>query len=317
MGRLADVDVRLLRVFRAVAECGGLAAAQSVLDTSTSTISLHISELERRLGFKLCQRGRAGFELTDRGKATYERALRLLNTIDDNFNDILSLKKRLTGKVRLGMVDALMMHPHMPLAAALRDFNQLDNDVEVQLMVDDRTQLERRLLEGELHAAISTFVRPVAGLAFHRVMSERHRVYCGQGHPLYGVTAVQDTAALAPYPFILRSYWGRTDAERFQSMNIRATANNMEAMTCLLLSGNYLGLLPEYIAEERVKSGTLHMINAPDLEQSSHHCLVLPSTASTSLAMEALVPLILGQVNEADMKEPAPPFLQTPARGRG
>lgn len=316
MSRLADVDIRLLRVFRAVVEAGGLAAAQSVLDTSTSTISLHMSELERRLGFRLCQRGRAGFMLTDRGYLTYQQVKRMLNTLDDHFDSILSLRKRLTGKVRLGIVDSLISHPHSPLTEALRKFNRLENEVELQLLVDERSELERRVLAHDLHAAISPFVRPVAGLDFHRLFIERHVLYCGPGHPLFGEAAEQTRAGLARLPFVLRSHLGRADEERFQEMNVRATANNMEAMLTLVLTGNYIGLLPDHLARTWVEEGRLWPIPAPEMEQVSHHALVVQRTLDLSTAAATLVPLILDEVHPAalGMAPPPGPLAHPPAR---
>lgn len=317
MSRLADVDIRLLRVFRAVVEAGGLSAAQSVLDTSTSTISLHISELEKRLGFKLCQRGRAGFVLTDRGYLTYEQTKRLLNALDDHFASIRSLRKRLTGKIRLGIVDSLVTHPHAPLIEALRKFNRLQNDVELQLMVDERSELERRVLAHDLHAAISPFVRPIAGLDFHRVLIERHMLYCGPDHPLFGKQGVMSRSALSQYPFVLRSHWGRTDEERFQGMNVRATANNMEAMLTLVLTGNYIGLLPDHLAANWVQAGQLWNIPAPELEQVSHHSLVVPRSLDMTTAAATLVPLILSAVNKAALSEAPPPVMMETSRRAG
>ncbi len=54
---LGDIDIRLLRIFKIVAECGGLAASEFELNIGRSTISKHISDLETRLGMKLCNRG--------------------------------------------------------------------------------------------------------------------------------------------------------------------------------------------------------------------------------------------------------------------
>lgn len=317
MGRLADVDIRLLRVFRAVVEAGGLSAAQSVLDTSTSTISLHMTELEKRLGFRLCQRGRAGFALTDRGYLTYQQAKRMLNTMDDHFDSILSLRKRLTGKIRLGIVDSLITHLHSPLTEALRKFNRLDNEVEMQLLVNERSELERRVLAHDLHAAISPFVRPVAGLDFHRLFIERHRLYCGRDHPLFGREGAITRAALAPHPFVLRSHLGRADEERFLDMNVRATANNMEAMLTLLLTGTYIGLLPDHLARPWEDAGDLWALSAPELEQVSHHALVLPRSLDLSTAAATLVSLILAEVNAAALTEdPPPPMKQSALRRR-
>ena len=60
LGQISDTDIRLLRVFRSVVECGGMAAAELELNISTSTISRHIKDLETRLGLTLCRRGRGG-----------------------------------------------------------------------------------------------------------------------------------------------------------------------------------------------------------------------------------------------------------------
>ena len=303
MARLADIDLRLLRVFQAVVEAGGFAAAQSVLDTTTSTISLHMRDLEQRLGFRLCQRGRAGFTLTDRGYLTYEQVKRMLNALDDQFDSILSLKKRLTGKIRLGVVDSLVSHPNAPLIEAIRKFNELENNVEMQLMVDERSELERRVLSHDLQAAISPFVRPVVGLNFRRVLIERHKLYCGLGHPLFGKDVTMTRSTLAQFPFVLRSHLGRADEERFQKMNVRATANNMEAMLTFVLTGHYIGLLPDHLAGIWVDQGRLWRIPAPDLEQVSHHSLIVAKAQDFSTAAGTLIPLILGEVNAQVLSE--------------
>ena len=61
------IDIRLIRIFMAVVEAGGLSAAQLELNLALSTISEKVSALEKRFGMKLCQRGRSGFELTTAG----------------------------------------------------------------------------------------------------------------------------------------------------------------------------------------------------------------------------------------------------------
>ena len=53
LGAVSDMDVRLLRVFKTVADCGGMAAAELELNIGTSTVSRHIKDLETRLGLTL------------------------------------------------------------------------------------------------------------------------------------------------------------------------------------------------------------------------------------------------------------------------
>lgn len=64
LGQMSDYDIRLVRIFKTVVECGGFTAAETTLGISRSAISQHMSDLESRLGFSLCQRGRGGFSLT-------------------------------------------------------------------------------------------------------------------------------------------------------------------------------------------------------------------------------------------------------------
>ena len=77
LGQLGDADLRLLRVFKCVAECGGMVSAELELNIAVSTISRHIKDLETRLGLVLCRRGRSGFALTPEGTQVYEAALNL------------------------------------------------------------------------------------------------------------------------------------------------------------------------------------------------------------------------------------------------
>lgn len=74
--QISDIDPRLFKVFKAVVDSGGFTAAGPVLGISRSAISLHMGELEGRLGFTLCQRGRSGFVPTDEGEEVYRATLR-------------------------------------------------------------------------------------------------------------------------------------------------------------------------------------------------------------------------------------------------
>ena len=80
--RLANVDLRLLKVFLAVAKTRSYAAAQTELGIAASTISLHMSALEARLGMRLCDRGRSGFRLTAEGTRVLEETQRVFAAIE-------------------------------------------------------------------------------------------------------------------------------------------------------------------------------------------------------------------------------------------
>lgn len=86
---LSGLDFKLLKVFKAVVEAGGFSAAQNELNVGLAAISKQISDLEIRIGMRLCTRGREGFHLTEEGRLVYQASIDLFASVD-NFRDRLS-----------------------------------------------------------------------------------------------------------------------------------------------------------------------------------------------------------------------------------
>ncbi|CAH0527434.1 hypothetical protein CTH30272_01077 [Allocatenococcus thiocycli] len=47
IGHIGDYEIKQLKIFKVVADCGGFSAAETELNVSRSTISIHISALLR------------------------------------------------------------------------------------------------------------------------------------------------------------------------------------------------------------------------------------------------------------------------------
>lgn len=79
-GQFTDFELKLLRVFRVVVVSGGFSAAEAEIGLTKSAISEHVSDLEIRLGVRLCETGHGGFALTEEGKVVYEAITQLPST---------------------------------------------------------------------------------------------------------------------------------------------------------------------------------------------------------------------------------------------
>ncbi|CAA0314180.1 hypothetical protein ALT785_30040 [Alteromonas infernus] len=73
LNRLQESDIKLLRVFYAVASCNGFTAAEPVLRMQRPNISAAIKKLEERLDLVLCHRGRGGFQMTKKVKSFFRK----------------------------------------------------------------------------------------------------------------------------------------------------------------------------------------------------------------------------------------------------
>lgn len=293
MRKVSDIDLRLLRVFVAVAEAKGFAAAEAYLNVSTSTISVHISNLENRLGIRLCERGRSGFKLTDRGRIVFEETKSMLKSLDDFAGTLATVKSRLAGRLAIGMVDALVDHPSFPISKALRAFNAMEHDVEIELIVAARQELEHFVVDGKLHAAIGPIVRQISGLSFAPLFSEPNSLYCSVGHPLFGASKKEIAKTdLSAFRVVLRQYNAEFDRNRLGVVRQEATVNNMEGMLTMLLSGGYIGFLPRQYAQRWVDAGQLYEIDNGATRYVSEHALMTKSGGQEPEALQKFVRLL-------------------------
>ncbi|CDX11695.1 hypothetical protein MPL3356_110108 [Mesorhizobium plurifarium] len=95
------------------------------------------------------------------------------------------------------------------------------------------------------------------------IFSEVQKLYCAKGHPLFDIPDERITDAhLKAQPFAGRTYM--TDETICGvTFSWSAATPHMEGTLLLLLSGVYIGFLPDHYAEESVHTGQLRVI-APE-----------------------------------------------------
>lgn len=257
MHSLSDIDLRLLRVFVSVVECGGFSAAQSELGLSQSTVSNHMAALETRLGYPLCRRGRGGFELTPRGIEIYESAKDLFQHLSNFSTRARNLKERLSGELMIGSLDATVTDPESPLGRAIRSFNSRKNEVHIVLGCFEPGELERRALQGRIHVAVGTFQKKIDGLVYENLYQERQLLYCSADHPLASRAQTAEDDDLRESGVCIRGYWGHRHVFDLGTERYSATCFDMESQLTLILSGGYIGFLPSHFAKSWVADGQL------------------------------------------------------------
>jgi DNA-binding transcriptional LysR family regulator len=262
LGRVTDVDLRLLRIFQTVVNCGGLSAAEIDLGIGRSTISTHIAELEGRLGTRLCQRGRSGFSLTARGKKIYEASLGLMRSLDDFRNEVNVNQDVMTGELNVGVVDNIIWDKEAHLTRVFHEFSAVASEIDLTLYVYSPDEIEHRLLDGRLHLGISCVMHEVAGLEYEHLFDEINYLYCGRGHPLFDRPDSDITTAdLVRSQYVKKGYAVNSNLQQANtSMGKRVVGFHVEAFALLILSGCYIGFLPEHYAEVWESKGEMRRL---------------------------------------------------------
>lgn len=261
---LGDAELRLLRVFASVVQHGGFSAAQSALGMTQATISTHMRHLEERLGLRLCSRGRGGFQLSEEGRLVYDAALELFGALEKFQSRIGEAQGELTGNLSFGTVDAMITNRALDLQGALASFHAEAPRVHLDIDVAAPQVLLQGLLTGSYQIVLMPSVGGVMPkLRSRPVFSEVQKLYCAEGHPLFDRPDADITDGLLE----AQSFAGRTymldETICGVTFNWAAATPHMEGTLLLLLSGAYIGFLPDHYADEWVRLGRLRLL-APD-----------------------------------------------------
>ncbi len=275
LGNLNDIDLRMLRTFCSIVEAGGFTAAQARLNMSLPRLSVVVRDLEIRVGYSLCKRGKSGFQLTDEGMATYAAAQELFADIERFRQKTVEVNGQTQEHLRLGTVDSLATMPSSPLPLAISRFRKDHGRVRLQLHVMRPDELEQAVLEERLHLAIGAFHHRLSGLEYRALFEEEQNLYCGIGHPFFARTdeslSVEEISAA---DYVDRGYVAenrRPYELRFSNM---ISAFSMEAIALLLFSGTYIGYLPVHYARQWEEQGRLRAILPQRLSYASaFHCI--------------------------------------------
>ncbi len=259
LGQISDTDIRLLRVFRSVVECGGMAAAELELNISTSTISRHIKDLETRLGLTLCRRGRGGFALTPEGERIHEETLRLLASTDAFRASIDDIQQRIAGQFHLAVFDKTASNPQARIAHAIALFRDSAPEVSLNLHVSTINGIERGVIGGDYHYGIIPEHRRSDSLLYDDLFGETMLLYCGASHPLFSAdNRKMSWAQLRQFDFAGLGYHSpNMEISHRERLKRDATGFDQESVATLILSDRYLGFLPDHYARGFVEDGLM------------------------------------------------------------
>jgi len=284
---LGNVDLKQIQAFVTVVESGGFGAAQAVLNVSPSRLSTLISDLERRLGMRLCQRGRVGFRLTERGEEVYRAAQRLASGLEAFRSDVSALAGRLVGNLAIGMVDNIISNPANRMPKVINRYGERASAVHITMHIDAPQELERKVLDGRLDLAIGAFHHALPGIAYRALFLEEQTLYCGTGNVLFG--RAPDT--ISNEDILAARYAGRGYMEDRRPLRFSASASSysMEGLALMILSGRFIAYLPSHYAAPWVARGEMQPIRPRRLSYQSLFEVAVKKAAPQTPALQAFL----------------------------
>lgn len=242
---LAYADLKKLRVFVAIVQSNGLSAASDELGVSLTTVSRALTDLEIRLGVKLCTRGRGGFALTPQGTELFAASRQLLGDVDMFETEVNRVSTVVRGRIRIGIIDNVISGSDFRLVRAMAAVNAAFPQIYPEVHMLQHGSVEEAVKSRAVDVGITSDPGYFRSLDYVEVFHELTSLYVAEGTEL-DMRARRE--ALGALPYIRRRHKaaGYQRMETLLDLNPRALADGLEAAAMLVGAGVGIAFLPSH-----------------------------------------------------------------------
>lgn len=266
------MNLRQLEIFLAVAESGSFSKGAEATFLTQSTVSQHISSLERELGIRLLDRTAKGAIATEGGKILADHVRRILAQV----RDIPPTINRFKGLEDVSLtVGASNIPGDYMIPEALPDLLERFPRLSITVIQGDSREIMAKIEQHEVEIGIvgSKFIDD--GFSFVPVGRDRIILVAGRGHPLYG-KGNMSVEELTRQPIVSRepgSGTGKTVKEALaaigidpEKLKVRISLGSNEGVKQAVTHGAGIAFLSELSVRRELERGELAEIGIPGLE---------------------------------------------------
>lgn len=246
------MDIKLIRCFNMVAEELHFGRAAQRMDMLPSALGRNIRILEEGLGVRLFERSTRNVGLTASGRALLEKSGELIDLFDREMQRVRMSAAPDDRVIRVGAIDSASTGL---LPQLVRDFREIEPELELTLVEDKTVKLLPRLISGNLDLA---FVRPPTiprpEIEFAHLMNEATVIALPADHAL-ATKKVIKIYDLEGVPLIVPSPRNRPHSYKltmdvFQREGLKPkvaqTADEKHTIVRLVATGLGVALVPQW-----------------------------------------------------------------------
>lgn len=265
--------------------------AEVELNMSKSAISKQIADLESRLGVQICHRGRSGFALTPEGQLVYKASTKMFGALEEFRTELNSLQERPVGTLFIGCIDTIITSRRSPVLDILTQFSSTYPDVEIKMITASGAEIDQGISDRRIQIGFSVDRGKIKDAKTLPLFSEFGYLYCGANHPLFDVDDNNLTVKmLNQQRFVQHAY---SEIEISNELDVgflpAAAGQFSEGIAMLILTGNFVGFLPQHYARSWVEAGQMRALMPANVRKSTNIRLLFHTEASNVPLVAAFV----------------------------
>jgi DNA-binding transcriptional LysR family regulator len=237
------MDVRQLRDFTAVADCGTVTAAAESLHLSQPPLTAQIHLLEEELGCRLFDRTARRMELTEAGRLLYDRACAILTLCSSTQSEMADFLSGGTGTLRMGIASSIIGTQFLTW---LKEFRLQNPGVRFELREANTYQLLDAVRSGQTELAL---VRRPFSAADLDCIPLQNDPLCAVGLPSFLPDAPDiPLQSLAGQPLLLYRRWETILRDAFREQQLHplflCVADDARTVVRMAEEGLGVGIVP-------------------------------------------------------------------------
>lgn len=290
------MDIKQLHYFRTIVEEGQITRAAKILHMAQPPLSQSLKTLEKELGTALIIRHAKKLELTQAGKILYQRAVHLLNLMDETKSEIQELGEGVRGTLSIGAASACMSY----IPDRIQQLREAHPDLYFRIYQGDTYYLEELLENRDIEVAVARLPVDSQHFQIKRLPKEPFIVVVPAKWQANFLSNKIELKDIAPYPILMlkrikgTSMFESLFKECYESgfkPNVIAECPDVSTVIALVTAGVGITIIPK---------SEFHMAY-------NHHLRILELSSKTSLQSE---PVVMWR-NDNHLSKAAEKFIET------
>ncbi|MEM7565153.1 MAG: LysR family transcriptional regulator [Pseudomonadota bacterium] len=241
---MLNIKLEQFRVFVAVADCGAITEAASLIGRTPAAVSMTLSQIEHQLGGALFQ-GERKSKLTRLGEYTLQLARRAVEEHQRALNEIDRFASGTEGLSRIAVVPSVATRL---LPAAIKGLSQEFPGIHIDIRDIDSAAIQEAIMNGTVDFGIAS--KPDdKNLQADYLLSDPFRLICRNDNPLVDLKRDIEWRDLKDENFIVNGLCEAIDNAGLHDLITRSTLymHNTLSILAFIEDGFGISLLPSLI----------------------------------------------------------------------
>lgn len=268
------MNIRHLRIFITVADCGKMSTAAEKLFISQPSVSQAIKEIEDYYSVKLFERLSKKLYITENGELLLKYARYIVKSFDEMESDLKNVGQSISLRIGATITVGTCM-----LNKIISRYEKENKDITTKVVVNNTNVIEKMILNSELDIGIVEGRIDNNDIIKIPIYNDELVLVSGKNHDFYYKKEISIKELVGQNIISREEGSGARDSfrrildEYNIEVNLKWSSTNTEAIKNAVIAGQGLAVLSTLIIENEVKNGMLRIIPIKEIGISREICV--------------------------------------------